>query len=101
MSIQELRRLFVARIMDGEGQAPAAQRRAAFDRIGLDGALGVLIEKVATAPTGVTDADIAAVCAAGLGEDQVFELMVCPAVGQADRQYEAAVNALAAATAKA
>jgi hypothetical protein len=32
--------------------------------------------------------------AAGLSEDQVFEIVVCAAVGQADRQYRAALDAL-------
>ena len=33
----------------------------------------------------------------GLTEDQIFELVVCAAVGQATRQYESALEALAAA----
>jgi alkylhydroperoxidase/carboxymuconolactone decarboxylase family protein YurZ len=32
--------------------------------------------------------------ASGLTEDEVFELVVCAAVGQATRQYEAALAAL-------
>jgi len=60
--------------------------------------LSSLIEKVALHPTRVTDDDIAAVVASGLSEDQVFELVVCAAVGQATRQYETALGALDAAT---
>jgi alkylhydroperoxidase/carboxymuconolactone decarboxylase family protein YurZ len=33
----------------------------------------------------------------GLSEDEVFELVVCAAVGQAARQYESALAALAEA----
>jgi hypothetical protein len=32
--------------------------------------------------------------ASGLSEDQVFELVVCAAVGQSARQYETALEAL-------
>jgi alkylhydroperoxidase/carboxymuconolactone decarboxylase family protein YurZ len=46
----------------------------------------------------VTDEDAAAVRAAGLSEDQIFEIMVCGAVGAADRQYKSALAALAEAT---
>src|SRR5262249_9723338 len=46
----------------------------------------------------VTDADIAAVKAAAVSEDQIFELAVCAAIGQATRQYDAALAALDAAT---
>ena len=48
----------------------------------------------------VTDDDIAAARASGLSEDQVFEIVVCAAVGQATRQYDAAMAALGAATDK-
>lgn len=65
---------------------------------GLAEPLSSLIEKVALHPTRVTDDDIAAVVASGLSEDQVFELVVCAAVGQATRQYETALGALDAAT---
>jgi len=69
-----------------------------FDKGGLAEPLSALIEKVALHPTRVTDDDIAAVVASGLSEDQVFELVVCAAVGQATRQYETALGALDAAT---
>jgi hypothetical protein len=36
----------------------------------------------------------------GLSEDQVFEIVVCAAIGQASRQYNAALGALEAATGK-
>ncbi len=88
----------VARVLEGEGRASTADRRAAFGNGGLAEPLSSLIEKVALHPTRVTDDDIAAVVASGLSEDQVFELVVCAAVGQATRQYEAALGALHAAT---
>jgi hypothetical protein len=36
----------------------------------------------------------------GLSEDQVFEIVVCSAIGQATRQYDGALAALEAATRK-
>ena len=39
----------------------------------------------------MTDEDVAAARAAGFSEDQIFELMVCAAVGAADRQYDSAM----------
>ena len=88
----------VARVLDGRGHASPADRRAAFDQAGLAEPLRSLIEKVALHPTVVTDDDIAVVVGSGLSEDQVFELVLCAAVGQATRQYETALAALEAAT---
>lgn len=90
-------RAIVARILEGDGRASRAERRAAFDNAGEAEPLRTLIEKVALHPTRVTDGDVAAVAAAGRSEDEVFELVVCAAVGQATRQHEAALAALAEA----
>jgi alkylhydroperoxidase family enzyme len=60
-----------------------------------------LVDKVARYhPHRVTDDDIAAARGAGLSEDQIFEIVVCAAVGQATRQCDAAVTALEAAARK-
>jgi hypothetical protein len=90
-------RALVARILEGDGRAPRDQRRAAFDNAGPGGSLRTLIDKVAERPTQIIDEDVAAVKTSGLAEDEVFELVVCAAVGQATRQYEAALRALAQA----
>jgi alkylhydroperoxidase family enzyme len=96
--ITGLHRALVARVLGSSAQAPAALRRAAFENEGLSEPVRTLIEKVAGRSHEVTDDDVAAVRAAGLSEDQVFELVVCGAVGQASRQYESALAALAEAT---
>jgi alkylhydroperoxidase family enzyme len=88
----------VRRILEGDGRAPLAQRRAAFDNSGLTGPLRTLTEKVAKHAYKITDEDIAAARSSGLTEDQIFELAVCAAVGQATRQYGTALAALEAAT---
>jgi uncharacterized Ntn-hydrolase superfamily protein len=98
--ITRARSKLVARILEGDGRLSHAQRRAAFDNTGLAGPLTVLVDKVARHAHKVTDEDIAAARASGLSEDQVFELVVCAAVGQATRQHDAALAALAAVTEK-
>lgn len=75
-------------------------RRAAFDNGGISEPLGALVSKVAMRAHRVTDEDVATAKAAGFSEDQVFEAVVCAAVGQASRQYESALAALVAATGK-
>ena len=96
--ITRLHRELVARVLDSDATAPPALRRAAFENAGLDEPVGTLIEKVARRPVTVTDEDVAAVRAAGLSEDQIFEIVVCAAIGQADRQYSGALAAVAGAT---
>jgi hypothetical protein len=96
--ITQARKVVVARILEGDGRASHAQRRAAFDNAGLAEPLSTLIDKVAKHASKVTDEDIAAVRASGLSEDQIFELVVCAAIGQATRQCDTALAALDAAT---
>ena len=96
-NIVEARKAVVVRILEGEGQASREQRKAAFDNAGLPEPARTLIEQVAKHANQVTDQDVAAVRAAGLSEDQIFEIVVCGAVGEAVRQHERALAALEAA----
>ena len=92
----------VTRLLEGEGQAPREWRRAAFDNAGTDDErVRALIEKVATNPAQVTEDDFVRVTEAGLTDDQAWELVICAAVGQSARQYESALDALAAASTEA
>jgi alkylhydroperoxidase family enzyme len=70
----------------------------AFSNADIPPPLQALIGKVAMRPTQVTDADFAAAKAAGFSEDQLFELVICAAVGQSTRLHEAGLAALAEAT---
>ncbi len=83
------------RILNGEGRASPEQRARAFGNAGLSGPLDGLLGKVATRPAQVTDADFAAARAAGCSEDELFELVICAAVGQSARLYDAGLAALA------
>jgi hypothetical protein len=86
------------RALHGPGTASHAARRAAFDNLGVDAHARALVEKVARRAWTVTDEDVAATKAAGVSEDEIFELAVCAALGQATRQLDAALAALDTAT---
>ena len=91
--IRQAREALVARILEGSGYVCAA-----FNNTGLAGPVSTLIDKVANCSYKVTDEDVAAAKAAALSEDQIFELVVCAAIGQATRQYDTALAALMAAS---
>jgi hypothetical protein len=97
-----LRRALISRVLGSHGTAPARLRRAAFEADVAEADSGEpvskLIEKVAYRSDQVTDEDFDAVRAEGLSEDEIFEVVVCAAVGQANRQYNSALTALAGAT---
>jgi hypothetical protein len=93
-------RALVDRVLHGEGRASAEQRARAFSNDGLSPPLDALIGKVADRPAQVTEEDLAAAKASGCTEDQLFELVVCAAIGQSARRYEAGLAALAEATVK-
>jgi alkylhydroperoxidase family enzyme len=98
--IRQARKALLSRILEGDGRASHSERRAAFNNSGLAAPLSALADKVARHAYRVTDEDIAAARESGLSEDQVFEIVVCAAIGQATRQYDTALAALEAATGK-
>lgn len=95
--VTRYRKAVVERALEGPGKADGAARRAAFDNEGVPEASRVLIDKVARAAWKVGDQDIAAVKAAEVSEDEIFELVVCAALGESTRQLESALAALDAA----
>lgn len=98
--ITSFRQALVTRIVDGDGHSSRDERRAAFLDVGASPAARALVARVALEASRVTDDDIASARAAGLSEDEIFELAVCAAVGQATRQIDRARAALAAAAGK-
>jgi hypothetical protein len=98
--ITQARTVLEKRILEGQGDAAAADRRAAFNDSGLGKPLATLVDKVARHAYRITDEDFATVLTSGLSEDQVFEIVVCAAIGQSSRQYGAALASLQAAIAK-
>lgn len=93
-------RALVDRVLHGEGRASPEQRASAFSNADVPPPLRALIGKVGTSPAEVTNADFAAAKASGFSEDQLFELVICAAVGESARLYEAGLAALAEATDK-
>ena len=98
-SANRLREAAIARVLRGPGRASGAARQAAFDNAGVDERARVLIDKVARQAWTVTDDDVAAAKASGLSEDEIFELVVCAAFGQASRQLRSALDAVDTAVA--
>jgi hypothetical protein len=89
----------VATVLKGPGVSSAAARQAAFDNRGVDARAAALVDKVSRRAWTVADDDVAAVKAAGVSEDEIFELTVAAALGQATRQLQAALAAVDAAAA--
>lgn len=88
----------VKRILEGDGKASREARVAAFRNEGVAEPARALIDKVAKNAYRISDEDIAAAKQTGLTEDEIFELVVCAAIGQSSRQIENALAALDAAT---
>jgi hypothetical protein len=88
-----LRKELAERVLHGPGKAGGDARRAAFDNEGVPGSASALVDKIARTAWKVTDDDVAAVKRAH-SDDEIFELAVCAAFGQATRQLEAALAAL-------
>lgn len=94
---KQLYQNLIDRILKGKGDSPREQRQAAFNNADLPQSLSILINKVAHHAYKITDRDIDEVKTTGVTEDQLFELIICGAVGQASRQYESGLAALAEA----
>jgi len=99
-SYEQLYHNLLNRILKGKGDSSQEQRQTAFNNTGLLEPLSTLINKVAHHAYKVTDSDINAVKNTAVSEDQLFELIICAAVGQASRQYESGLAALAEVTGK-
>jgi len=91
-------RALVDRVLHGEGRASVEQRARAFAGEGLTSPLDALIGNMTARPVQVTEADFAAAKASGVREDELFELVVCAAVGHSSRLYAAGLAALAEAS---
>jgi hypothetical protein len=92
--VERHRKAAIARVLDGKGVATLEARRAAFDNRDVPAGVAPLIDKIANRASRITDEDVAAAKRA-VSEDEVFELAVCAAIGQATRQLDAALKAIA------
>jgi hypothetical protein len=83
-------------ILGPAGRSPADARRLAYDGRTTSEPLATYLSKVRDASYRITDADIAALRAAGLDEDSIFELTVAAALGSAGERLDAGIRALRA-----
>lgn len=95
---KRIRERVLERAVHGPGTSASAARRAAFDNHGVDERARRLIDKVAREAWNITNEDVAEAKAAGVSESEIFELVVCAALGQSTRQLSAALTALATVT---
>jgi hypothetical protein len=93
----QLRDRVIERAVRGPGMTGSAARRAAFENSGVNPRARDLMSKVVQHAWTVTDDDVRTTQTAGLSDDEIFELTICAALGQATRQLNAAMAALDAA----
>jgi hypothetical protein len=86
----------VARVTRGPGVTSVQMRTGAAgaDGVGLPAAVIPVIQKIRNHAYKVTDDDIAALRAAGLDDEAIFELTVAAAVGTAARRLDAAMEVI-------
>src|SRR5690349_19801414 len=96
-AVTRLRKAVVERALHGSGKATGDARRAAFDNKAVPEAARALIDKVAKNAWKVTDEDVASVRQAGMSDDEIYELVICAALGQSTRQLDHALAMLDAA----
>ena len=92
--IKNARKTLISRVLEGNAKALPSERSAAFNNTGLSQPVGTIVDKVARHAYMVTDDDIAAARDSGLSEDQIFEIVICAAIGAATRQHDIALAAL-------
>jgi alkylhydroperoxidase family enzyme len=96
-NIEKARKALLRRVLEGDGKASTLERRSAFNNSDLPESLRQLVDEVAVNAMAVDDEDFNRARKSGFSEDQIFEIVVCAAIGQASRQYDAAKAALEAA----
>lgn len=94
---RRLRVRVIEGVLEGPGRCTTDRRRAAFAHAGGEGGAQALLDKATRTAWKVTDEEVAAARAAGVTEDQLFELVVAAALGQATRQHDTALAAVAEA----
>jgi alkylhydroperoxidase family enzyme len=99
MRYEAFRNRLIAAVLHTPGDTPEAVRRAAFEhaggtRDGVPPALTHYVDTVAGHAYRVTDADVAALQAAGFSDDSIFEITVATAVGAALHRLDRGMAAL-------
>ena len=81
-------------VFDSPGVSGMAERAAAASADGVPPPLDAYVAKVDGAAYRITDADVAALQAAGCSEEEIFEVTVAAAVGAALRGLDAGMRAM-------
>jgi len=81
-------------VFDSPGACDPAERAAAASGDAVPPPLEAYVAKVRGAAYRITDADVAALKAAGCSEEKIFEVTVAAAVGTALRGLEAGLDAM-------
>jgi alkylhydroperoxidase family enzyme len=84
----------VRAILDGDGVTTPEARREAFDGTPADPMIGRYVALVRRHAYRITDGDVAALRATGLGEDAVFELTAAAALGAGMQRLRAGLALL-------
>lgn len=85
-----------ARVLRGDGTLDREIRMAAFQGTQVPEALGAYVDKVRRHAYKVIDRDVEDMRAAGYSDDQLFELTIATALGEARRKLDAGLKALRA-----
>jgi hypothetical protein len=93
-NIEQARKALLQRVLEGGGKTSSVERQSAFNNSGLAESIRLLVDKVARAAQTITNEDFERATQSGLSEDQIFEIVACAAIGQANRQYDVARIAL-------
>jgi hypothetical protein len=94
--LARLRRALEEAVLRRPGRTPPSLRQGVFARDALPDELRVLVTKVHDHAYRVTDEDVAAL-RARYDDDQLYEVIVCAAVGAAGVRLDAGLRALDAA----
>jgi len=84
----------VARVLRGPGRTTPEQRAEAAADGGGSGVLARYLEKVRKHAYKITNEDVAALKAAGVDEETIFELTIAASVGVAKRRLDLAMKAI-------
>lgn len=87
-------------ILDRHGACDPATRLRAYEGEGTPGAVAAYVATVKRSAVAVEDAMVAALREEGLDDAAIFELTAATAIGEATRQFEAAMRALEEALAE-
>lgn len=89
----EARQALLAQVKEQPGHTTPESRLSAFNDAGMSNSLEALVHKIHHYPYKVNDEDIAALRCT-FTDDELFEVIVCAALGGAEKRLQAGLRAL-------